>query len=90
MATLTYRRRARKGVDHTSDGVLYVHHFGTGFQELVFADHAAAARFAAANGCELRPAQLTDEQRVPFATNPHVMQHGPKIVIRDNDVQGDE
>ncbi len=52
MATLTYRKRARKGVDHTTDGVVYVHHFGTGFQELVFTDHASAARFAAANGCE--------------------------------------
>ncbi len=27
--------------------------------------------------------RLTDEQRVPFATNPAVMQHGPKIVIKD-------
>ena len=29
---------------------------------------------------------LTDEQRVQFATNPAVMQHGPRIVIRDTDV----
>jgi hypothetical protein len=54
MNTLTYRKRARKGIDHTSDGVIYVHHFGTGWQELVFTDHATAERFARANGAEFR------------------------------------
>jgi hypothetical protein len=28
--------------------------------------------------------ELTDSERVKFATNSHVMQHGPKIKIRDN------
>lgn len=46
--TLTYRKQARKGIDHTSAGVVYAHHFGSGFQELVFADHASAARWLAA------------------------------------------
>ena len=44
--TLTYTKRARKGIDHVTEGVVYVHHFGTGWQELVFSDHASAARFA--------------------------------------------
>ena len=52
--TLTYRGKARKGVNHTDDGVVYLHHFGTGFQELVFPDHAAAASFAKTSGCEFR------------------------------------
>lgn len=47
--TLVYTKRARKGVDHTVDGVVYVHHFGSGWQELVFRDHLCAARFAEAN-----------------------------------------
>jgi hypothetical protein len=51
---LRFTRRARKGVDHVSNGFLYVHFFGTGYQELVFDSHEAAARFASANGCELR------------------------------------
>jgi len=52
--TLTYRQRARKGITHTDDGVVYIHHFGTGWQELVFPDHEAAQRFAEVNGCEYR------------------------------------
>jgi len=45
--TLTFRKQARRGIDHYADGVIYVHHFGTGWQELVFVDHDAAARWAA-------------------------------------------
>lgn len=47
-----------------------------------------AARIAARAKAEAA-GPLTDEQRVPYATNPAVMQHGPKIVIRDNDVEHD-
>lgn len=53
-STLTYTKRARKQIEHITNGVIYIHHFGTGFQELVFQDHAAAARFAELNACELR------------------------------------
>jgi hypothetical protein len=31
---LRFTRRARKGVDHVSNGFLYVHFFGTGYQPL--------------------------------------------------------
>lgn len=51
--TLTYKCVVRKDINHTSDGVCYVHRFGSGFQELVFVDHAAAARFAERNHCSL-------------------------------------
>jgi hypothetical protein len=54
MGSLTYKKLARKGVDHTNEGVVYVHHFGTGFQELVFTDHASAERFAKAHDLEFR------------------------------------
>jgi hypothetical protein len=53
MERLTYKAVARKSVNHISDGVIYIHSFGTGFQELVFVNHAAAARFANQTGCEL-------------------------------------
>lgn len=53
MNTLAYRKVARKGIDHITEGVIYLHHFGSGFQELVFSDHAAAARFAQTTGCTL-------------------------------------
>jgi hypothetical protein len=48
--TLTYRRVARKGVDWPAPGVIYLDHFGTGWQELVFKDHEHAKRFVAAKG----------------------------------------
>lgn len=51
--TLTYRRKASKYSDG-SDGYLYAHHFGTGFQELVFGSHEQARRFAASENCEYR------------------------------------
>jgi hypothetical protein len=46
-ATLTYIRAARRQHDGY-DGVLYVHAWATGAQELVFADHEAAERWAQA------------------------------------------
>lgn len=52
--TLTYLRPARKQINHVNDGVLYLHHFGTGFQELVFNNHAAARQFADANACAFK------------------------------------
>lgn len=54
VGTLSYVRKVRKNVDHVTDGVLYVHHFGTGFQELVFASHDAAWKHAQASSCEYR------------------------------------
>ena len=52
--TLIYRRKVRKNVDHINDGLLYLHHFGTGWQELVFGTHEAARRFADNNDCEYK------------------------------------
>jgi hypothetical protein len=46
MSTLTYRAVAHKGINHICDGVIYLHYFGTGWQELVFSDHAAAKAWA--------------------------------------------
>jgi hypothetical protein len=45
-ATVTYRRPARK-VNDGYDGFLYLEHFGTGYQELVFSSHEAAQKYAA-------------------------------------------
>jgi hypothetical protein len=53
MMKLIYVKRARKGIDHVEAGFIYRHHFGTGWQQLVFSSHEAAARFAEHNGCEL-------------------------------------
>ena len=50
---LVYKAIAHKNINHTTDGVIYVHHFGTGYQELVFADHAAATRFAQSRDMEI-------------------------------------
>ena len=52
--TLSYVRKVRKKIDHLADGVLYMHHFGTGFQELVFANHDAARKHAQASLCEYK------------------------------------
>ena len=45
--TLNYLRAATVKLDG-ADGFLYIHHWATGWQELVFQSHAAAARFLAA------------------------------------------
>ena len=45
MKTLNYVRIARKQTDG-ADGFLYIHHFGTGWQFLIFASHEKAAEFA--------------------------------------------
>lgn len=42
--TLTYIRRATKSRDG-HEGLLYVHQWPTGFQELVFENEALAAKF---------------------------------------------
>ena len=42
--TLTFQRMATKQKDG-KNGVLYVHAWNTGFQQLVFDDHEAAKRF---------------------------------------------
>lgn len=42
--TLAYIRVATERKDG-KDGVLYLHHFVTGFQELIFDTHEHAARF---------------------------------------------
>jgi hypothetical protein len=54
MSSLTFKKRVRKNIDHTDDGVMYLHHFGTGWQELVFPDHMAAKQFAEEAGCEYK------------------------------------
>jgi hypothetical protein len=52
--TLTFKGKATKNVQHVSSGVIYLHHFGTGWQELVFNSHDDAQRFAEKIGAELR------------------------------------
>lgn len=52
MQTLTYRGIARKGQNHIDDGVVYIHSWETGSQELVFDNHDKAQRWAERNGCE--------------------------------------
>lgn len=47
-AMLTYRRIAITNKDGWN-GYLYLHHFGTGWQELVFKTHDDAVKFAAVN-----------------------------------------
>lgn len=54
MNTLTYVKRATKNANGLQDGYVYMHHFGTGWQELVFSTHENANKFAAANDCEVR------------------------------------
>lgn len=41
--TLVFKRMATKTKDN-KDGVLYIHSWGTGFQELIFDNHEAASR----------------------------------------------
>jgi hypothetical protein len=47
--TLTFLRVARKATD-SYDGYLYLHHFGTGYQLLVFPTHEAADKMRAKFG----------------------------------------
>ena len=54
VGTLKHIRKVRKNIDHTADGVLYIHPFGTGFQELVFANHDAAWKHAQSSLLEYR------------------------------------
>jgi len=49
---LVYEGRANKH-EHGNTGFRYFHNFGTGYQNLIFHSHKAAARFAEANDCEL-------------------------------------
>jgi hypothetical protein len=49
MNTLAFMRPATKKKDG-HDGVLYMHNFVTGFQELVFDNHEAARKYAKADG----------------------------------------
>ena len=48
-SVLTYQRAARRAKDG-HDGVLYLHHFGTGWQHLIFSNHDAARDFALKEG----------------------------------------
>jgi hypothetical protein len=41
--TLTYVRVARKAKDG-QDGFIYLHHWGTGWQELIYSSHEAAKK----------------------------------------------
>jgi hypothetical protein len=45
--TINYLRAATVKVDG-ADGFLYIHHWATGWQELVFQSHEAAAQYIAA------------------------------------------
>ena len=47
--TVTYQRVAKRGKDGT-DGYMYLHHFGTGWQHLIFYNHASAQKFAEREG----------------------------------------
>ena len=46
---LTYRKIARKSTEGVR-GVVYLHHFITGFQELVFSSHQKAQQWAHESG----------------------------------------
>jgi hypothetical protein len=50
--TLGYGRRALKAQDN-KDGLLYIHRWATGHQELIFDDEAEAERFAKAENLKL-------------------------------------
>jgi hypothetical protein len=56
--TLNYVRQANPSKDMlpvgqiTSDDMIYIHHWGTGHQELVMHSNAHAEQFAANNGLE--------------------------------------
>lgn len=58
--TLTYQRQANPAKDTiasgpiTKDDMIYVHHFGTGFQELVMHSNGHAVKFAQENNCEVK------------------------------------
>lgn len=47
--TLTYMSKARAAIDG-KDGYNYRHGWGTGYQDLVFASHYEAERWAVENG----------------------------------------
>lgn len=66
MNTLNYRSPARKSL-HGKDGFIYLHSWGTGYQELVFTSHADAERFAKANDCKMhgRNAERTGAPNAP-------------------------
>lgn len=53
---LTYLRKVKKSFC-CEGGFEYLHDFGTGYQNLVFATHAEAVRFAGAEGLEYRGAK---------------------------------
>ncbi len=56
-STLTFLRKATKAQDG-SDGLLYRHCWGTGFQELVFRDEGHATRWLTST----RDSEATSEQ----------------------------
>jgi hypothetical protein len=62
--TLTYIRQANPSKDMlpvgkiTKDDMIYLHHFGTGSQELVMHTHKDAEDFAKANDCEHKGRKL--------------------------------
>ena len=47
--SFTYVRVAHKEKDN-ADGFIYLHHFGTGWEELIFPTHEAAATFKTKQG----------------------------------------
>ena len=49
--TVSFLRKAHAGRDGR-DGVLYRHGFGTGYQDLVFANHGEALKFANSVGAK--------------------------------------
>jgi len=51
---LTFHVIARKGQNAQMNGVIYIHSWQTGSQELVFVSHEAARRFATDNSIEIK------------------------------------
>ena len=46
--TLTYHRVSK---NKDQPGFEYIHHFGTGYQELIFTTHTAARKFSLSENC---------------------------------------
>lgn len=90
--SLRYLRVAYKAKDN-ADGLLYLHHFGTGNQELIFDDEAAADKFAAGDNAKIThkqkisPQSMADMDRQAILRGRGKLKQGYKANRRDYDAK---